>query len=98
MRSLLVDPHGLSTFAASCVERAITLRGALAADHSAGPGFQATSHAVTASDSKVGAAGETLATRIDDLASKLSAAADAYRGRDRESATALHRAIDEVPA
>ena len=65
-------------FAASCAEKATTVRIALGARGNVGPAFQATSAAVTISDSTVDAACQSLATRIDDLSSKLSSAAAAY--------------------
>ena len=96
MATLRVDPQGLSGFAASCAEKATTVRIALGAGGNVGPAFQATSAAVTISDSTVDAACQSLATRIDDLSSKLSSAAAAYLGRDQESAATLDSAIGGV--
>jgi hypothetical protein len=91
MANLRVDPHGLGGFAASCADKAATVRTALAKG-SSGPGFQASSAAVMESDSRVAAASKRLGERIDDMASKLSSAAADYVGRDGESANAIDRA------
>jgi uncharacterized protein YukE len=97
MTSLRVDPRGLDAFAASCAEDATTLRSALVVDGNSGPRFQATSTAVTVSDSKIDAACTTLAERIEDLSAKLASAAEAYRGRDQGSAMTVNRAGDRIP-
>lgn len=96
MTTLRVDPHGLSALAASCTSQAATVRSAVVADGASGPAFQATSAAVGTSDSRVAAACRSLGERIEDLASKLSSAAAAYRGDDHDSATALGRAGDRM--
>ena len=96
MATLRVDPQGLSGFAASCAEKATTVRIALGARGNVVPAFQATSAAVTISDSTDDAGCLSLSTRIDDLSLKLSSAAAEYLGRDQESAATLDSAIGGV--
>lgn len=95
MKPLQVDPDGLEALAADCVLRAAAVRAAPAAGDP-GPGFQASAAAVTLSHAQVDAASQTLAARIEDMASRLSSAAAAYRTRDGDLATALHRSIGGV--
>lgn len=88
MASLRVDPGGLRSLAETCLQEASALRSALASD-GPGPGFQSTSGVVAASDTRISTACQQLAQRVDDLAAKLTSAADAYLGRDEKSAAEL---------
>ena len=92
MPNLRVDPAGLNGLATECGEQAVALRSALTAG-SPGPAFQATAAAVATSDRMVRAASQSLADRIDDLSSNLTAAASSYLGRDEQSGEALNQTI-----
>jgi hypothetical protein len=92
MASLRVNADGMHTLAERCVHEATGLRSALAADRP-GPGFQPTSAVIGDSDTRIDAACQLLAQRVDDLAAKLTSAADAYLGRDEQSAAKLGEAM-----
>jgi hypothetical protein len=83
MQPLIVDPQGLTAFAASCTQRATQLRGALTDRDGDGPVFQATTAAVQLSDTLIDLACAALAGRVEELSARLSDAATAYRTNDR---------------
>jgi hypothetical protein len=83
MQPLIVDPQGLTAFAASCTQQASQLRGALTDGDGAGPAFQATTAAVQLSDTLIDLASVALAGRVEELSTRLTAAATAYRTNDR---------------
>ena len=97
MPDLHVDPAGLSAFSIACAQQAVVVRASLRPG-APGPAFQASAHAVNASDGAVAAASLAMGDRIEELSGKLSAAAARYLGRDEESSAALAETMTGSPA
>lgn len=88
MANLRVDTNGLNRFADVVGEVADVVRAALSTGAS-GPGFQASSVAVTSSDGRVGAASLAMGDRIAAFGTTVRGAASAYGRHDDGSARAL---------
>ena len=95
MGLLGVDTIGLRMLAAHCQSWAAEIE-TTNQPGSAGLSYQATSAAVTAVHANVGAAAQSLASRMQSTAEKLTAASVQYSVNDEDSAAHLSAASIEV--